>query len=529
MQEFFDHAEAYEGSMDGPLSADLPEAEVAIGECFPDEEGSESLETRLSEVALPTRTAEALAEIAIEIAHNPVNPVAFIRECVEKYPEMTILTTGAELATPGQDAAIEGASIGQELFPDVPVADLREFDRTACGLIAMEWVRSGDYEAFTACQQDNPDRLTRESFDAMRAYTERILPNDQAVEAVRVSLVINDLGKVDSMQRQAEEATGVRQADHDQVLLTALQEFPEVSPSFQSLSSHYQEVVLEGLQAQFSLGQFMQGENVPASLEGVRDVSQEALDIYNLHLLFDIAGAAGHVRQDGSATLTESAWRNFASATTALERVGERPLSETYDDYLTKKAGQLGIGDIADPAKRAAARLGCMLRASTPEQGAAIADVFAALPEETRGILEHELSRTGVDDQATLIYYAPAIMINLERAFAAEAAQGRMAEHEVSARAIFTGCTTLAYLYTQARTHTRHEADNGIFTVMAADVAAVAATHPWRLLDEGVVVARIEGTRQAIARVEPGLRSGTPNLETTQGWLEGPAEELGEV
>lgn len=453
-----------------------------------------------------------------EFAHRqPLDALQFVRDCTTQYPEMAMLTGANQLATPGMLAKVDGTSVAAQLYPDVPEKDLREFNRTAVGLLTMEWVLDGDYEAFTACQQGRPDKFSHESFDALKAYTDGILVDDDAKEAMRVSLVINDLGKVDSVIERIAEATGTQEVDHDKILLEALERFPGIAPSFDRLTPHYKEVVLEGLRAQFNLSQFMQGENVAASLAGLQGLSKEALDFYNLHVFYDIAGAAGHVRQDGSVTINEPTYQNFSMAVTALEGVNDAPLAETYDAYLRQKADQLGLPDIDDPTSRAITRLSCMLRYSTPEQAAGVTDVFNRLPQGTRAILEHELARTGVDDgYATLIYYAPAIMSNLQRAYGEQVAAGHLTSQEAFERALFTGCTTLGQLFMQSRVNLKGQEGNGVFTVLAADVATTAATNPDRLQQDPVVVERIGHTENATAKVEPLAKIETDGFEALQ-------------
>jgi hypothetical protein len=466
------------------------------------------------EVLRPSEDLQFMTEFA---QHHPLDAAQFVRDCTTQYPEMAMLTGANQLATPGQIAQTDGSSVGAQLFPDIAERELREFNRTAVGLLTLEWALEGDYDAFTACQQGRPDKLSRDSFDALKAYTDGILVDDDAKEAMRVSLVINDLGKVDSVIAQIAEATGTQEVDHDKILLEALERFPETSPSFNRLTPHYKEVVLEGLRAQFNLGQFMQGENVAASLAGLQGLSKEALDFYNLHVFYDIAGAAGHVRQDGSVTINEPTYQNFSMAVTALEGVNDASLAETYDAYLRQKADQLGIPDIDDPTNRAVTRLSCMLRYSSPEQAANVANVFNRLPQGTRAILEHELSKTGVDDgYATLIYYAPAIVNNLQRAYGEQVAAGQMTSQEAFESALFTGCTTLSQLYMQSRIHLTGQEGNGVFTVLAADVATTAATDPSRLQQDPVAVERIEGSDNATAKVEPVSKIETADFDPLQ-------------
>ncbi len=65
---------------------------------------------------------------------------------------------------------------------------------------------------------------------------------------------------------------------------------PRLFPSFQRLTKNYQDWLLEGLGAQFNFAQLVQAESVPANLAGLKGLSKMALDLFNLHALFDMAG-----------------------------------------------------------------------------------------------------------------------------------------------------------------------------------------------------------------------------------------------
>ena len=133
----------------------------------------------------------------------------------------------------------------------------------------------GKYDDFTACQTDPSSRLTCESFKALQEYTEEILQCPEALDAMITWLAINDLGKVKSIKDFIDSREG-KQSDHDAVLSKVLEKYPHLSPSFERLSRHYQDIIFKSLRANFSLGQFIQGENVPASLEKVRYLDSEA-------------------------------------------------------------------------------------------------------------------------------------------------------------------------------------------------------------------------------------------------------------
>lgn len=261
-----------------------------------------------------------------------------------------------------------------------------EFDRTANGIAYLNWVLGGNYEQFTQ-PQGAPIKLSRESFDRLHDYTKRILKTPEDVDAMITYMVINDLGKIDAVVKHVESTLSIKDVDHDKVLLQALQKHPEISPSFQRLSDHHKGLILRGLEAEFNIGQFMQGENVPASLAGLKGLDRDSLDFYLLHALSDIAGAAGHVKPVGSVILTEPTYRNFDAAIRAIEGFSEgQTLKAVYENFLADRGKVLGL-DTNNPIERALTRISLMLRASSSAEAREIRSVFTSLPSNVREIL----------------------------------------------------------------------------------------------------------------------------------------------
>ncbi len=406
---------------------------------------------------------------------NAPTPLGKIQAVVNRYPEMNWLT-GKTNATPAHVSESEpGKTIGETLFEDTPKADLTEFNRTAVGILTLDWILKGNYDAFTACQKPET-KLSRDSFDQLQAYTKRILPDDEAVDAMVTYMVINDLGKINSVVEDIEQRTGLQEVDHDKVLLAGLEAHPDISPSYQSLSPKYKEMIKKGLEAKFNIGQFIQGENVPASLEGLPGLDKESLDFYLLHALTDIAGAAGQGVQNGSAVMTEPTYYGFQSSIGSLEGLAQgQSVTQVYDSYLAKRAEPLGL-DIADPTQRAVTRLSCMIRASDQQQATELMDIFQGLPTNTKAIIEKELNKTGVDDgHATLLYYSPAMLNNLRAAYE------KTGDTEAFRNSLQDGLTTMARVFQEARIAVKGREGNGVYTVMVDNLARQATEDPQSL------------------------------------------------
>ena len=200
-----------------------------------------------------------------------------------------------------------------------------------------------------------------------------------------------------------------------------------------------------------------------------------------MHALYDIAGAAGQSVQNGSAVMNEPTYENFRLAIASLERLEESQTpDEAYDTFLAQKAEKLGL-DISVPADRAITRICCMLRTSTVDQAQEITQVFVELPQNTRAILENDLNTKGTDDGiATLIYYAPAFLANLQNKFS------ESGEVNASKKALALGLETFARVFQEARIANKEKEGNGVYTVMASPLAKVAAENPAKLLEQDI-------------------------------------------
>lgn len=334
------------------------------------------------------------------------------------------------------------------------------------------------------------------------------------VDALIAYTVLNDLGKVksvvakinDELQRHGEAA----EIDHDKILRIALERYPEVAPSFARLPEPLQKVFVASLSADFNFGQLLQAENVPASLLGLVGMEQRALDFYMLHVLFDIAGAAGHVRHDGSVVMTESTYRGFEIGWEAVRELTRgASASEVYDAFLTNKVAPLGI-DASTKQGRAIGRIACMLRMSSTAEADGLKKAFAELPRAERAILEKELNQTGIGDGfATLLYYAPATLANAKKALA------DAGEEDASGKAFAIGLKAFARAFQLARIELKKRPGDGVYSLNVAELAAAAARDPKSLDTMEFRIERVGNDGRLV--VEPKAfveASAHPRLDT---------------
>ncbi len=329
-----------------------------------------------------------------------------IKKITLAYPEMEKLKEAAEVTAEG--IAKKGCIAFRLYGVDAP-----EFDRTAVGILALKWLLAGDYHMFTS-PQPKPI-LTERNFNALKRYTKRIVKNNDILDALIGFLVINDLGKVKSVVHQVELRSGIKNVDHDVILTILLERYPQMSYTYRRLSPKFKKDMLDGLKAEFNLAQFMQGESLPANLSGVATISEASLDLFNLHALFDIAGAAGHTLNCNSGSIiNEATYSSFMEAFKALKNIRRKSLIDVYRSYLTAKAKLWGF-NINTPENYAITRIALMLRTSDAAQLAPLKAVFDLLAEDDKEILIKELNKTGVNDVGILQYYSPALLANAQK------------------------------------------------------------------------------------------------------------------
>lgn len=284
----------------------------------------------------------------------------------------------------------------------------KEYKRTWCSIELFNAVLEGNYDSFSACQPERT-RITRESFTEIRTYVKSVLKTTDDEDAMRAFLVINDLGKVGDFVKKIADSLGFESVDHDKILYEGLKAHPEFSPTFSALAKRYQQIILTGLKTAFNMGQYVQCECLPANLAPLTEIDAEVLNYYMIHVLFDIAGAAGHVNSNGSIICNELYWKKFSWALKTIICMvdGKYGAKEAYDEYLTKT---MCFYKVSSPV---IAKLCNLVRVSTPEEAEELRIAFDSLIPSTKSNLEKELMATGIgNDNAILMYYAPATFQN---------------------------------------------------------------------------------------------------------------------
>jgi len=390
----------------------------------------------------------------------------------ERYPELKWLT-GKTHVTPEGIIEDRDKPLSVQLFGEKHI----EFDKTLVSIFCLFWLLEGEYDSFVECQQREA-RLSKESFSNLKKYVEDILIEvgkeigkgiSEGIEALIVFTVLNDLGKVESVVQWVRSKTAIEEVDHDKILEMGLRENPGEFPSYNKLHERIKKWLLEGLQAQFNFAQFVQAENVPNNLKGLAGVSNKALGLFNLHALFDMAGAAGHIKYNGSLTLTDATYKDVMLCVDSTNLVASQKASVVYvyDNYLHERGKSLGL-DVRRETERSLLRICCLLRYHTKDQAKAVISAYEKLDVHDWHILRQELCTTGIDDgQAILLYYAPALFLNCQSAMSKPG-------EPPNAEAIRIGMNAMLECFKCARGHIKNRPGNGHFTADIAEIANIA-------------------------------------------------------
>jgi len=408
----------------------------------------------------------------------------------DRYPEIIWLSEKTHVTPEGIKSSTDD-KISVKMFGESHV----EFDKTVVSVFCLFWVLKNDRASFTQCQR--PDvALSEKSWEALKEYVLKVCPKEEDVEALMVFTVLNDLGKVVKVVEYVAARTGVEQLDHDKILWMGLNTMPGIFPSYARLPQQFKKWLLEGLAAQFNFAQFVQGESVPASLTGLKGVSKEALDLFNMHALFDMAGAAGQFNWHGSLVITEPTYNDCFMTIAAIETLKDgASVKQVYDTYLHKRAVSLGF-DIRFPTQRALTRICCLLRLHTRQEADKVRKAYENLPADTWTLLRRELNTTGIQDgTAILLYYAPALMVNVNAARKAEL----QSSEALFVEAIEAGLKIMAGCFIAARKHVEeNHITNPVFTADINDVAGkVRVTKNWNSMEFYVTAVGEDGIIRA--------------------------------
>jgi hypothetical protein len=275
----------------------------------------------------------------------------------------------------------------------------------------LTWVRMGgrkNYVKFTECQEHN--RLSWESFNEIRNFTKDIIKDERTYNAMLAYLIINTLNKV----KNADNGTKTKSEKDDKLFHFDLINFSEMSSPLKALTKGYEQLILDGLNNEFNMEQFIESENFPNNLEPLANIDKSRFNFYILHALYDIGGADGHVSKLGSKIIDAPFWNNFKVAMTQLEKiVAGGNIYQAYDGFLEARANMLNF-DMQSDEDKVVVKLCNMMHINDEKTTKQVKDTFNSQSSQVKKTLVDELLRTGIetDGNGILLYSASATLCN---------------------------------------------------------------------------------------------------------------------
>jgi len=335
------------------------------------------------------KLTEAGTSLASEVLQSSVREPGFLKRLDQAFPEMRYLSGEGEVQI--------------------------VLKQTRGSLLSVYWTITEQAEAFRRGQTSDK-KLSDKSFHTIVQWSLSVA-EQEVLDAALVAMVVSSLGKVPKFKEQL--CPGMNIDGHKAVLRNVMETSPNVLPSFARLEPRYRKLVQQCLTQDFIFEQFLQAENLPANLNTVKDMLQEAerqddlscqlyLDFFLFEVFAELAGSLGNDSLEGSVYMTEDRFTNFQLGIEHIRRLGAEggkwSATAVYDAYLAERARALSLSfDEKNPESRAIARLACLSRVHDPFAGIKVSEAFKALTAKEREALTKYLNVDGVKEKPGFI------------------------------------------------------------------------------------------------------------------------------
>lgn len=415
---------------------------------------------------------------------------SFIKEIQKLIPESLLLKGTANVSAEG----IASDKPAKNVFGLTEDEEIRAF----AGLLRFKDVINGteeDYNNFVACQIEmKKPVLSYASFQKMRQYVIATLSTPEDFAAAMWSILCNDLGKVHSVIQAYEQLPNKQHIGHDLLLASLLQEKPELFPGFDQLTKEHQAQIIAGYASGCDISMLEQLELPQISVAKLKALDKKTLDLYILHTIFDVSGAAAHFKSNGSLTLHEETWNFFNAIRQCLEKLHqpqENTIEDVYAEYVKFRGKCVGIENDS-PENIALIRIASLARLATPEQGKMLSTVWEKLPEDTKHILVRELNMHGGQGlRAIFIGYGVAMLLNPQGALQKELTEAaktmglQVSSDQRSAatqEGLKIGLSVMAKAFENARNIIGNDPKEEIFVAECDEIARFLSREPRKAL-----------------------------------------------
>lgn len=281
--------------------------------------------------------------------------------------------------------------------------------RTQGALLAVYWIMANHYELFVRGQAES-NRLKESSWKSLQDWkTKHVnLKSPAMVGAMLVFVEIMNLGKIKPFRL----AFAPEYDEPTEALRSILQKFPLVIPSFSNLDPEMRQMIMAALKADFNFGQFLQAENLPASLNAIKQMlgeegsSGNILGFFLFKIFAAMCGILGGTSLEGSLFMNDKNYLNFKVGLDVLGYLTSETAEQVYDRFLAQRALEQGLSFSAyNPDARARVRLACLARAFDRESGRAMSDAFEQLDPSMQKRLMDFVNADGITEKPGFLLY----------------------------------------------------------------------------------------------------------------------------
>eukprot|EP00931_Biecheleriopsis_adriatica_P003876 TRINITY_DN105632_c0_g1_i1.p1 TRINITY_DN105632_c0_g1~~TRINITY_DN105632_c0_g1_i1.p1 ORF type:complete len:3685 (-),score=854.42 TRINITY_DN105632_c0_g1_i1:104-9952(-) len=339
----------------------------------------------------------------------------------DSFSKAVQLAQGLQSGMTEKDFLKSAADIFTELgyFSTSNSGEMTDKNRTLGALLSVFWIVGDNYSQFVRGQKEE-NKLLKSSWDRLQVWTNStvsLTKKTSTVTAMLVHVAIMNLGKI----KPFKNAFAPDEDSPTEALAAILKKSPSLVPSFARLDQEGQKIVLSALKADFNFGQFLQAENLPASLFTVRQIlaeggaaSGDILGFFLFRIFAAMSGILGMVSLEGSMFMNETNYKNFEIGLKTLEHLMEDGAVKVYDRFLVARAeGQALTYDLDGSREaRALVRLACKMRAFTPEEGQKVQSAWHQLEDGCRQRLMTFLNADGIKTPGFLLFNSPTFMEN---------------------------------------------------------------------------------------------------------------------
>lgn len=401
--------------------------------------------------------------------------IGIIKSIFNKFPEINLLVGDVQFTPESFGIDKQNLTYGKMFFSQMKSENLKEFDRTILSVILLNYIKDNKYKKFVKSQNNN-EKLTKKTFDKIRNLVLGAINTNEKEELLLYYLVINDLGKAQSMISFLENLN-IKTDDHDEVLkeIIKLNKLPTLHKFSKTLQKNLFNVLKYGV----NIGQLIQGECVDYSFNNINKLNEFEKMLMLSEATLDIAGVLGHINQKGSVILNQPNAENVLMAAKAI--IENKQPKHIFNDFLKQKQKVLNINLDKENAdvERTICRLCLMLRLNNKADVNVVINQIVKNKAKYQDLIK-EFNETGYNNKfAILPYYAPAMLNNTNNFYKKQGIQNSLQK---------TLNVCLPYLQNEINNARSSIASvnekNGIYTLMLRESAIKAAQNPESLITD---------------------------------------------